>query len=160
MSISVVLKVRQMDVGMVDKAVLEALADQVNNDGFGKVCFSEINRVVGLSERGARNIYNRLIKAGFLTIGNKRGSSADITINVEGTGGRSIGLNDKQACPPDRFKNRAEAFAWLQARGQISLGKFYQDCEAGMISVGPDKTVSKFQVMQYAEKTFGSTQRC
>lgn len=55
----------------------------------------------------------------------------------------------------DRFKNRVEALKWLQSRGQISQGKFYQDCEAGMLTIAPDKSVSKYQVMEYAEKVFG-----
>lgn len=59
----------------------------------------------------------------------------------------------------DRFKNRKEALDWLQSRGQISQGKFYQDCDGGMITIGPDKTVSKYQVMEYAEKVFGYTRQ-
>lgn len=55
----------------------------------------------------------------------------------------------------DRFKNRKEALAWLQTRGQISTGKFYQDCADGKVTIAPDKTISKYQVMQYAEKVFG-----
>lgn len=54
----------------------------------------------------------------------------------------------------DRFKNRKEALAWLQSKGQISAGKFYQDCEAGKITVAADKTVSKFQVAEYADRLF------
>ena len=60
---------------------------------------------------------------------------------------------------PERFKNRKEALTWLQSRGQISQGKFYQDCDAGLISVAPDKSVSKYQVMEYAEKVFGYTRQ-
>jgi hypothetical protein len=55
----------------------------------------------------------------------------------------------------DRFKNRKEALLWLQNRGQISTGKFYQDCADGKISIAADKTLSKYQVMEYAEKVFG-----
>lgn len=55
----------------------------------------------------------------------------------------------------DRFKNRKEALVWLQSRGQISQGKFYQDCERGLITIHADKTISKWQVMEYAEKVFG-----
>jgi hypothetical protein len=54
----------------------------------------------------------------------------------------------------DRFKNRKEALAWLQSKGQISAGKFYQDCEAGKITVAADKTVSKFKVAEYADRLF------
>lgn len=59
----------------------------------------------------------------------------------------------------DRFKNRAEALKWLQSRGQISTGKFYQDCDAGIVQIAPDKTVSKYQVMEYAERFFGFTRQ-
>lgn len=59
----------------------------------------------------------------------------------------------------ERFKNRKAALTWLQSRGQISAGKFYQDCDAGMVTINPDKTVSKYQVMQYAEKVFGFTRQ-
>lgn len=55
----------------------------------------------------------------------------------------------------DRFKNRKEALAWLQTKGQISTGKFYQDCQDGKVAVATDKTLSKFQVAEYAEKVFG-----
>lgn len=54
----------------------------------------------------------------------------------------------------ERFKNGAEALRWLQARGQISRGKFYEDCNNGHITIYPDKTVSKFDVAMYAEKHF------
>jgi hypothetical protein len=55
----------------------------------------------------------------------------------------------------ERFKNRSEALKWLQLRGQISTGKFYQDCDAGAVQVAADKTISKYQVMEYAERLFG-----
>lgn len=64
----------------------------------------------------------------------------------------------------DRFKNRKEALVWLQDRGQISQGKFYQDCDRGYVEVDgrritltihPDKTISKYQIMEYAEAVFG-----
>ena len=55
----------------------------------------------------------------------------------------------------DRFKNRKEALAWLQTKGQISTGKFYQDCQDGKLAVAADKTLSKFQVAEYAERVFG-----
>lgn len=55
---------------------------------------------------------------------------------------------------PERFKNRREALSWLQARGQISRSKFYDDCSSGVITIYPDKTVSMFDVALYAEKHF------
>lgn len=55
---------------------------------------------------------------------------------------------------PERFKNRAEALKWLQGKGQISRGKFYNDCAAGHIIIHMDKSISKFQVAEYAEKVF------
>lgn len=55
----------------------------------------------------------------------------------------------------ERFRNRKEALTWLQARGQISQGKFYTDCTAGLLIIYPDKSLSKFQVAEYAEKIFG-----
>jgi hypothetical protein len=55
---------------------------------------------------------------------------------------------------PERFNNRADALVWLQSKGQISRGKFYNDCKAGFITIHPDKSVSKFQVAEYAEKVF------
>lgn len=56
---------------------------------------------------------------------------------------------------PERFRNRKEALLWLQRRGQISQGKFYQDCNAGLLTIYPDKSLSKFQVAEYADKVFG-----
>ncbi|NTV50948.1 MAG: hypothetical protein HGA20_15070 [Geobacteraceae bacterium] len=44
----------------------------------------------------------------------------------------------------------------MQSRGQISAGKFSKDCGAGYPSVHSDKSLSKWQVMEYAEKTFGA----
>jgi hypothetical protein len=57
------------------------------------------------------------------------------------------------------FKNRFEALQWLQSRGKISMGKFYQDCKAGHVTIYPDKTVSKFSVAMYAEKHFAGFTR-
>lgn len=59
----------------------------------------------------------------------------------------------------ERFKNRQAALKWLQTRGQISTGKFYQDCDAGLVQIAADKTVSKYQVMEYAERIFGFTRQ-
>ena len=49
------------------------------------------------------------------------------------------------------FKNRKEAYQWLEAEGYpVGQSKFYQDCP-GVIPMNEDKTVSKFLVMQYGE---------
>lgn len=58
----------------------------------------------------------------------------------------------------EHFKNRTEALAWLQKRGQISKSKFYRDCDDGLVTVFPDKTLSKFQVSEYAEREFNFRQ--
>lgn len=55
----------------------------------------------------------------------------------------------------ERFRNRREALDWLQVRVQISQGKFYQDCAAGLLTIHPDKSISKFQVVEYGESLFG-----
>jgi hypothetical protein len=39
MAISVMSQVRHLNVGGVDKALLEAVAGQVNDSGTGQVCF-------------------------------------------------------------------------------------------------------------------------
>ena len=50
----------------------------------------------------------------------------------------------------DKFKNAKQAWEWLQENGyKVSNGKFYGDCSKGIITVYPDKSVSKFQVLQY-----------
>jgi hypothetical protein len=47
------------------------------------------------------------------------------------------------------FKNRKEAYQWLEAEGYpVGQSKFYQDCP-GVVPMNEDKTVSKFLVMQY-----------
>jgi hypothetical protein len=57
------------------------------------------------------------------------------------------------AAEGERFKNRKQAFDWLQAQGyKISRGKFYNDCEAGYPGVHRDGTVSRYQVLQYAQQ--------
>jgi len=61
----------------------------------------------------------------------------------------------KNNSTPERFRNRKEALTWLQNRGQISQGKFYTDCTAGLLTIYPDKSMSKFQVAEYAVKVFG-----
>ncbi len=52
------------------------------------------------------------------------------------------------------FKNRKEAYAWLIEEGyKVSVGKFYQDIKNnGFPAVNRDKTVSKYQVMLYANQ--------
>jgi len=57
------------------------------------------------------------------------------------------------------FKNRQAALQWLQQRGQVSRSKFYDDCNAGLITIHPDKTLSKFEVALYAEKLFAATRQ-
>ena len=53
----------------------------------------------------------------------------------------------------ERFKNRKQAFDWLQAQGyKVSRGKFYGDCEDGHPAVHRDGTVSRYQVLQYAQQ--------
>lgn len=48
------------------------------------------------------------------------------------------------------FRTRKQALDWLREQGvRVSQGKFYQDCDAGLVAVYPDKTVSKFAVSQY-----------
>lgn len=58
----------------------------------------------------------------------------------------------------ERFKNQLEALKWLRTKGKISAGKFSQDCRSGEYDLGiaTDKTLSKFRVAEYAEKTFGT----
>lgn len=53
----------------------------------------------------------------------------------------------------ERFKNRKQAWGWLQAQGyKVSSGKFYQDCEAGFPAIHKDGSVSKYQAMQYGQQ--------
>lgn len=61
----------------------------------------------------------------------------------------------EQAPAPEgeRFTNRKQALNWLQAQGyKVSQGKFYQDCIAGFPTIQRDKTISRFQVMQYGQQ--------
>lgn len=63
------------------------------------------------------------------------------------------------------YKNRKEALAVLQQKGKISQGAFYGYCEKGgytnklgaffPLVIRPDKTISKFQVLQFAMDFFG-----
>lgn len=51
------------------------------------------------------------------------------------------------------FKNRKEAFDWLEQQGApVSRGKFYEDCAAGKVVVFRNKTVSRASVMLYLIK--------
>lgn len=60
---------------------------------------------------------------------------------------------DAPAPEGERFKNRKQALNWLQAQGyKISQGKFYQDCEAGFPATHRDGSVSRYQVLQYAQQ--------
>jgi len=53
----------------------------------------------------------------------------------------------------ERFKNRKQAHNWLAAQGyKVSNGKFYNDCEAGFPAIHKDGSVSRYQVMQYAQQ--------
>ena len=58
----------------------------------------------------------------------------------------------------ERFSSRKAALDWLKSRGhKVSQGKFYKDCKAGFPFVQKDGSVSKYQVMVYAEKLDGQT---
>jgi DNA-binding Lrp family transcriptional regulator len=46
--------------------------------------FSDITRRLGLSERGARNIFKRLVDAGYLVLIGKQGAWTQISINLDG----------------------------------------------------------------------------
>jgi hypothetical protein len=53
----------------------------------------------------------------------------------------------------DRFVNRKQALNWLQAQGyKVGQDKFYKDCKAGCPRVHRDKSVSKFEVLQYGQQ--------
>lgn len=50
----------------------------------------------------------------------------------------------------ERFANRMEAVRWLQDQGyQIGKTKLYEDCQAGMLAVARDGSLSKFDVLLY-----------
>jgi hypothetical protein len=58
----------------------------------------------------------------------------------------------------ETFKNRKAALSWLREQGyKISQGKFYNDCGAGYPLVARDGSVSKFQVLEYAQRLDVST---
>jgi len=53
----------------------------------------------------------------------------------------------------ERFVDRKQALNWLTAQGyKVSRSKFYDDCRDGFPAVHRDKSVSRFQVMQYAQQ--------
>ena len=53
----------------------------------------------------------------------------------------------------DRFVNRKQALNWLQSQGyKVGQDKFYKDCKAGFPRVHRDKSVSKFEAMQYGQQ--------
>lgn len=58
----------------------------------------------------------------------------------------------------DRFSSRKEALDWLHAQNyKVSTGKFYQDCGAGFPMISRDGTVSRYQVLMYAQQIDLST---
>ncbi len=60
---------------------------------------------------------------------------------------------DQPAPEGERFKNRKQAFGWLQAQGyKVSNGKFYGDCDSGFPQIHKDGTVSRYQVLQYGQQ--------
>lgn len=60
---------------------------------------------------------------------------------------------DQPAPEGERFANRKQALNWLQAQGyKVGQDKFYKDCKAGFPQIHRDKTISRFQVLQYAQQ--------
>jgi hypothetical protein len=60
---------------------------------------------------------------------------------------------DAPAPEGERFANRKQALNWLHAQGyKVSQGKFYGDCNAGYPAIHRDGTISRFQVLQYAQQ--------
>ncbi|RLD02521.1 MAG: hypothetical protein DRI32_08795, partial [Chloroflexi bacterium] len=50
----------------------------------------------------------------------------------------------------ERFKNRKQAFEWLQKRGfKLVERTFYNACDAGFPAVAADKTLSRFEVSEF-----------
>jgi hypothetical protein len=62
--------------------------------------------------------------------------------------------DDGPAQEGERFKNKKAALTWIVANhgNIVSQGKFFQDCGNGNPLVFPDKTVSKFSVLEYVLK--------
>jgi len=60
---------------------------------------------------------------------------------------------DTPAPEGERHKNRVQALNWLKAQGyKVSQGKFYGDCKDGFPAVHKDGSLSRFQVLQYAQQ--------
>lgn len=52
----------------------------------------------------------------------------------------------------ERFPTRKKALDWLKDQGhKISTGKFYGDCDKGLVAVAQDGSVSKFAVAMYGK---------
>ena len=59
----------------------------------------------------------------------------------------------KPAPEGERFNDRLQSWNWLTAQGyKVSRGKFYNDCKAGFPTVHRDKTISRYQVLQYGQQ--------
>lgn len=78
---------------------------------------------------------------------------------VDSSSSEAVSDNGQDKSKGEFFKNRQAALQWLQQRGQVSRSKFYDDCNAGRLTVHPDKTLSKFEVACYAEKLFAATRQ-
>lgn len=61
-------------------------------------------------------------------------------------------MSKKKATPDtERFASRKKAHDWLLENGhKVSIGKFYGDCDKGLIVLAGDGSVSKFAVLEYA----------
>lgn len=58
----------------------------------------------------------------------------------------------------ERFANRKAALDWLKANNyKISTGKFYTDCKAGFPIIHKDGSISRWQVLTYAQQIDIST---
>ena len=62
-----------------------------------------------------------------------------------------------KAAAGERFKDRKQAWDWLRSEGYtVSKDKFYGDCANGKPRVHPDRGVSRYEVMEYANSLRGS----
>lgn len=60
------------------------------------------------------------------------------------------GHDQGNAPPEERFKNPYRAWKWLADKGyHVARQKFYDDCKAGKVLVYPDRTLSRFSVLEY-----------
>jgi len=61
---------------------------------------------------------------------------------------------EEQPAPEgERFSNRKQALNWLNAQGyKVGQDKFYKDCKAGFPNIHRDKTISRYQVLQYGQQ--------